>query len=285
MTHTVPLPDQRSLGFAEYGRAHGLPALFCHPTPGSRLHVSTAMSDVADDRGIRLIVPDRPGYGLSDPKPHGRFIDWPGDVAILLTHLGIDRVRVIGYSIGAAYALACASAMPARVTSVSLVGPVAANVFDPDVTAKMTSATHALFALARDHPSQLIKTLETFAPDAESLFTACAAGVSKIDRALLAQSQIASTFQSGCVETLRQRFEGMSADYALLAQPWGFALEEIRTPIDIWCGVEDITTPPAMAQYLAAHLPRHTIHLLPGEGHLCVFTHWESILGAECGVT
>jgi len=68
MTKIITLPDGRNLAFAEYGRANGEPVLFCHPAPGSRLHVSEDMSRVADEMGIWLIVPDRPGYGLSDVK-------------------------------------------------------------------------------------------------------------------------------------------------------------------------------------------------------------------------
>jgi pimeloyl-ACP methyl ester carboxylesterase len=60
------LVSGRRIGCAEYGDPC-LPVLALHGTPGSRLMF--ALSDgAARERGLRLIAPDRPGYGLSDHR-------------------------------------------------------------------------------------------------------------------------------------------------------------------------------------------------------------------------
>jgi hypothetical protein len=50
--------------------------MFFSGTPGSRLDARVGGADaVADQRGVRLIVVERPGYGLSDRKPGRRVVE------------------------------------------------------------------------------------------------------------------------------------------------------------------------------------------------------------------
>ena len=87
---TIKLSDGRTLGYEILGDADGSPLFFFHGTPGSRL-VLAEDDLLAQVPGLRLILPDRPGCGLSDPAPARTLIDWPGDVAQLADHLGLER--------------------------------------------------------------------------------------------------------------------------------------------------------------------------------------------------
>jgi pimeloyl-ACP methyl ester carboxylesterase len=70
LEETVDLPDGRRLGFAEVGDPAGAPLLYFHANPGSRLDFTSERYDEAlRAAGVRFIGTDRPGYGLSDPKP------------------------------------------------------------------------------------------------------------------------------------------------------------------------------------------------------------------------
>src|SRR3954464_13187493 len=106
---SVRLPDGRTMTYAEWGDPGGRLVLGCHGSPSSRLE--RHVEDPGDYRrwGVRVVVPHRPGVGRSDPPPGRRVVDWPADVAGLLTALGIDRFSVLSLSGGAAYALACAA--------------------------------------------------------------------------------------------------------------------------------------------------------------------------------
>ena len=98
------LPDGRILSHATYGDPAGLPVLFFHGTPGS--HVGAELlHDAALAAGVRLIAPDRPGMGESTYQPGRVLLDWPNDVVALADAMGIDRLRIIGYSGGGPYAL------------------------------------------------------------------------------------------------------------------------------------------------------------------------------------
>lgn len=80
--------------------------------------------ELASRSNIRLIVPDRPGMGGSDPDP-GRTLDaWPRDVQALADACGLERFAVLGYSEGIGYAAACAVSLPDRVTRCGFVAPV-----------------------------------------------------------------------------------------------------------------------------------------------------------------
>ena len=70
-----------------------------------------------------MLALDRPGIGLSDPKPGRRVLDWADDAAEVAARLEITRFGVLGWSAGGPHALACAFRMPDRVMVVGLVCP------------------------------------------------------------------------------------------------------------------------------------------------------------------
>lgn len=72
------------------------------------------MHDVAVDYGYRIIAPNRPGFGKSDPQPGRRLLDWPADVTQLADAIGLATFGVIGMSGGGPFSLACANAIPQR---------------------------------------------------------------------------------------------------------------------------------------------------------------------------
>ena len=78
------------MAFAEYGAADGRPLVFCHGFASSRLAGQLLDADAAK-LGLRAIVADRPGHGLSDFKRHRRVAKWTADLASLADALSIDR--------------------------------------------------------------------------------------------------------------------------------------------------------------------------------------------------
>ncbi|CAI7583322.1 unnamed protein product [Penicillium viridicatum] len=76
---TMRLSDGRTLGYAEYGCKTGHPLMFMHGYPQCRLEAS-AIDHIFRQRGIRVIAPERLGFGLSTVQPNRRILDWPTDV-------------------------------------------------------------------------------------------------------------------------------------------------------------------------------------------------------------
>ncbi len=73
------------------------------------------------ETGVRLISPDRPGVGLSDPQPGRTVLDWAHDVGELLDQIEVDRFAVMGWSMGGQYAAAVGHALRHRVTRVAII--------------------------------------------------------------------------------------------------------------------------------------------------------------------
>jgi len=65
---TLNLPDGRTLGYADLGEPDGPLVVHFHGAPSSRLEVA-AYDDEFRQRGVRVVSPERPGYGLSSPLP------------------------------------------------------------------------------------------------------------------------------------------------------------------------------------------------------------------------
>ncbi|HEV3057673.1 MAG TPA: alpha/beta hydrolase, partial [Vicinamibacterales bacterium] len=76
----------------------------------------------SDPDGYRVIVPDLRGHGRStNPSGTFTFRQCASDVAALLDHLGVDRVKAVGLSMGAKTLLHMATAHPARIDAMVLV--------------------------------------------------------------------------------------------------------------------------------------------------------------------
>ena len=112
---TMTLPDGRTLAYTEIGAPGGPVALYFHGAPGSRLEL-VALDEAFAAVGVRVVTPDRPGYGGSTPRRGRTTADWADDVAALADHLGVERFAVMGLSSGGPYAVACASLLGDRVT-------------------------------------------------------------------------------------------------------------------------------------------------------------------------
>src|SRR6201993_1539648 len=93
----VRLRDGRRLSYAQYGDPDGFPILNAHGGLACRLDVAAA-APAAERCGVRLISPDRPGVGRSDPQPGRTILDWTLDATELLDRLQVDRFGVLGWS-------------------------------------------------------------------------------------------------------------------------------------------------------------------------------------------
>ncbi|KAK1989625.1 hypothetical protein LX36DRAFT_14506 [Colletotrichum falcatum] len=79
--------------------------LLCGPLMGSRL-LHVAKDALAKRHRVRVVHPDRPGFGGTTPVPAAdRVRVWLETVPALLAHLGVRRVSVAAHSGGTVYAL------------------------------------------------------------------------------------------------------------------------------------------------------------------------------------
>lgn len=279
ITRETTAKDGRRLAFSEYGQAGGSAVLFCQGTPSSRLaHPDSA---ITRELGARLVVIDRPGFGRSDFQPGRRITDVAAAAAAVMDALDLVRFAVIGVSGGGPFAAAIAQALPERVTRAALTGSTG-PLDGPGTFAGMTPVRRMGYLIARHVPRLMpvaIRLTNDPRRGAERFFSAYTRHNPPADQAILARAEIREMFLRSYRESFRQGIKAFAEEVCLGAGDWGFPLEEIRCPVDIWHGEADNSTPPAMARHLAARIPGARLHLLPGQGHVFVYGDlWREVL-------
>jgi len=117
----------------------------------------------------RVVGLDLRGHGESD-KPHqpeaygrGRMA---GDVVALIDHLGLDRVDLFGFSMGAHVALAAALAAPDRVSNLILGGVGGAMLTHEDDRARTQAMVQAMLADDPETvPNPMMRSFRHFADE------------------------------------------------------------------------------------------------------------------------
>lgn len=269
---TLRLHDGRLLGYAESGSPSGRPLLYFHGIPGSRRE-QHPQQEITAALGLRLLTLERPGYGLSTPQPGRHLLNWPTDVAELVDHLGLSDFDLLGFSGGGPYALACAQRLPHRVTSVTLVSSPA-----PYAAMENLPENLALFTLARDNPLQTHTMLEELAGDGERLYNLMNSSLPEAEGTIMRAPDLAIMYRENMGEAVRQGISGMVQDMALIASDWGFSVEDITCPVQLWHGLNDGITPPVMGRYLHHHIPDCQGHFVPAQGHFLLYPQWHAIL-------
>lgn len=278
---TITLPDGRHLAFAEYGDPAGAPVMLFHGLPGSRIAWGL-MPDDPFPPGLRVIAPDRPGYGRSDPKPGRSLLDWAKDVKHLADHLQLKRFAIVGVSGGGPGALACAFAMPERLSRVGVVAG-AAPTDAPGVFEGMSRVNRFFMRLAWRAP--FLSTLNTrfianvVRRNPERYINVMQRKLHAVDRAALAHPGMRDMLVRDFTEALRQGGQGMVDDMAANhGNPWSFALNQIKAKVLFWYAAEDHSVPPAMGRYLAEQVPGAEYHLVENAGHLWALVSLREVL-------
>jgi pimeloyl-ACP methyl ester carboxylesterase len=279
---TVRLPDGRRLGYAQWGDSGGGPLLFFHGWPGSRLEGRLG-DEAAKASRVRLIALDRPGMGLSDFQPRRAFVDWPDDVVQLADALGLERFAVLGISGGGPYAAACAWKLSDRLTRAGIVSSLAPlNV--SGAIAGMGRRNRLTFQLV-GHVAVLRRILmaAVAASVARSPDRVLERGVAAtVDKSYLRRPDVREILAKSLSEAFRSGSSGPAWEMGLYARPWGFPLEDIRRPVDLWHGEQDANAPVGMGRHLAASIPECRARFYPGEGHLHFVDRLPEIFAALC---
>lgn len=272
---TMLLPDGRQLGFDDIGDADGKPVLFMHGTPGSRLYWTLAgPGRPVHDAGVRLIAPDRPGMGLSDPQPERTVDSLVEDMERLAGSLGIDRMAVIGFSGGTAYALALAARRPDLVMSLALVAPIC-DLTVPSIRAHVDPSLKRGLSLACGvGPVIPLLLREAGTPSVVSAVAERVwARLPASDRRVLGSERVHSAAARTIEEAARQGLEGARLDLEILCRPWEFSLSDVQAPVSVFTGASDPWSTEEMAHWLEVGLRRCRVFRLTGEGHFTILVN------------
>jgi pimeloyl-ACP methyl ester carboxylesterase len=276
-------PDGRVIALEIVGDRAGAPVLICHGLADSRL-AAQWLRPAAEELGLCVIAPDRPGTGRSDRRRLGGLGDWAADATLILDALHVDSAALLGISGGGPFAAACAVRIPGRVRSLMLVSALGApdwptNGIAPGERMSLMLAAHApafsawsldrLAALARLRPELFLRLAATAQPEA--------------DIRALQHPGLRESFLTSYVEAFRGGSWGVAQDLRLLTQSWDFDLGSITAPTWVQHGDADTTVPVQHARLYAGAIPGAQLRIYPGHGHFSIFREPRDVLAALAG--
>lgn len=262
----------RDLAYTDIGDPSGPCVFFFHGAPMSRLHL-VGVEDQFAAQGLRVVSPDRPGYGRSSPQLGRSMADWPMDVAALADALGINRFLVAAHSSGGPYAVACSALLPDRV----LAGAVLAGVTDmawPGAWDGYIEDETRLMRMPNENAAAAW-CAERFGADGSG-FLEAPFEFPEPDLPILEDQ----TFGEAVAEALRQGIAGYAQDVYVQGRPWPFDPSRISIPIDVVHGELDTLLPVAHSRHTAELIPGATFREYPGHGHLTILSELPMIASA-----
>jgi len=256
----VPIDDDRHVAYAEYGDPAGHPVVFFHGTPGSR-RLGRLFDDAARREGVRVLAPDRPGYGRSSPWPMRDLSDTGAFVAPVLDDAGVDRVGVVGFSGGGPHALAFAATHGGRVASVDIV----AGATPPSLPPRAPPMQRLLGRLASTTPRLLSGLIRAQAWLADHL--APAVVVSQYT-AETPPDEMTTLVARDFVDAVAHSQCGVVTELELLVTPWDLPLGTVDRPVRLWHGARDTNVPIDAARALRDRLPDARLTAFEDADHL-----------------
>jgi pimeloyl-ACP methyl ester carboxylesterase len=226
-----------NLAYEDHGGGSDLPPIvFLHGAGGNRLHWPPALRRMADARTLAL---DLPGHGQSPDTTAVTVDDFVARVEAWRRAVGLERMVVVGHSLGSAIALTYALELPEVAAALVLVGAGARLWVNPALLEGLADPDRWQATV-----DQIIRW--SFAQQA-------APRIVELARRRMLETDPA---------ILRRDFQAC-AGFDVIAR-----LAEIRTPTLVVCGLEDRMTPPALGEALAEGIAGARWRPISGSGHM-----------------
>ena len=247
-------------------------SIFHHGSPGAA-EPFEPFHRAAAERGIVLAFPSRAGFGGSGRQEGRTVASAAADAVALADHLGHERFLTAGWSGGGPHALACAAMLPDRVRAAASVAGVAPyDAEGLDWTGGMGEDNQFEYPLAARDPAALLEWME---PQTEPMsriepdewVRRLGSLISDVDA-----RSVTGAFGEYLAGSYRAAFRdgpwGWYDDDLAFVGDWGFDVADIRVPVAVWQGHEDMFVPITHGEWLAVHIPGARAHLRPEHGHL-----------------
>jgi pimeloyl-ACP methyl ester carboxylesterase len=253
-TRELTMPDRRTVTYCCYGAPDGVPVVSLGGAPSIRWERPDVVA-AFEACGLRVLVPDRPGYGGSTRRPGRLVADVVDDVRALAEAQGWRSLAVTGHSCGGPHALACAALLPERVARCAVVAGIApADAPGIDFFGRDKPGSGPGFLLARQGEQYLRpRLIERGREVIAALEAADEAANEAVDE---------GTDEGGSPGRLARLrasllggLDGWVDDDLAVVRPWGFDVRAVTVPVTIWYGSADYRSPRTHADWLMANVP------------------------------
>lgn len=257
----------------EFGAADGVPCLYFHGTNSGPAEAAL-LGDAAQHRGVRLISVPRPEPVAQPTTEEHPLVAWGRRLGLTADKLGLGRFVVAGWSAGASLALACAHALPGRVSGAALINPA-----PPAGSSGLNRQQRAITFCCRHAPWLIRRVL------APLLARASGVAAEHLDDPR-AQSRALALFpradrgllRAVLEDPVQRRMLGAMSAQSAAAGPgaiasdlltvwgprgWGFDPCGAVGPLHAFAGDQDASAP--FVRMLARHSPQVCAHHFPGD--------------------
>ncbi|KAK6502906.1 hypothetical protein TWF481_007947 [Arthrobotrys musiformis] len=279
------LSNGRTLTYRTYGPPNGNPIFYLHGSPSSSLEAAALLPHLSS-RNIRIIAPNRPGFGHSSHYKPRKITDHAHDILALADSLGIQTFKVMGLSGGGPYSLACTRVIPPeRLNGVGVIAGVAPWKLSP--TKGMDWHGWMRFYLVR-YLSWTFNTaylrrsfnekLESWSIDEKREFWRKDVGNTAIDlgekdKLVAGDEKVVEEIVDCTMEAFEGGCEGPMLDSVLLVADWDFELEDIDVGVKLYFGSEDRSTPVHGAREMQKVIRGSKLVEYEGEGHFSILVN------------
>ncbi len=271
------------VGLHAFGPVDGVPVLFLH---GALFGIAAlpGMREAAQTLGLRIIVPERPGFGHTAIGDNRDTVGLATRQAVdVLNSLGLQQVVVLAHDIGTRFAVRLALDAPGRVAAV-----IAAPATPPMQTWAQTAdmpTRHRVNAWAAQHlPALMDKIvalgLAQIARNGVEVIPGLVFDGCDFDQAILRQPAARAVLQEAFHLAWAQRGAGLRADMHLTNEDWQYEARRVTAPFLCLHGTESRTVSRNAVEALARMLPKGRFRLVEGAGHSLPLSHPALILRA-----
>jgi 4,5:9,10-diseco-3-hydroxy-5,9,17-trioxoandrosta-1(10),2-diene-4-oate hydrolase len=243
----------------------GLPLVMLHgggPGASAWSNFGSALPGFAEH--FRTLLIDQPGFGGSDkPEVVGNYYRFAADYVVhLLDELGIERVHLLGNSLGGGTAMRLALTHPKRVGRLILMGPGGAslNIFHAD-------------------PTEGVKRLMDFAANPSRAALRAFISVMVVNQDLVTDALVEERYADATAPGAQAALASMGASFWKAdAYEDGMLWREahrLRTHTLLTWGREDRVNPLDGAMVALKLIPKASLHVFPNCGH------WAQIEAAD----
>ncbi|AFK20358.1 alpha/beta hydrolase [Haloferax mediterranei ATCC 33500] len=258
----VSLDGEKQVAYAEYGCSDGAPVVFLHGTPGSR-RLGALFDAAARERDIRVLAPDRPGYGRSTHWSSRSIHDADAVITAVLDDADEEVAGLVAFSGGAPHALATVATQPDRINRVDVVAGAT-----PPGTADSTPAIQRLLGkLATATPTVLRGLLRGQAWLADRLDPSFV--VSQYTNGTESiPDDVAAIVKADFVEAISGHGVGAVTDFRDAATAWELPAGTIETDVCFWHGAEDTNVPIDGVRRFKSQFPTARLNVFDDADHL-----------------
>jgi 2-hydroxy-6-oxonona-2,4-dienedioate hydrolase len=249
------------LGDLHYHEAgDGPPLLLLHGSgPGVSAWANFRGNLAAFAAHFRVLALDMPGFGISYSPEENPVMHAPGAVSTFLDALGIDRLAVVGNSLGGGVAARLAASEPERVSRLVTLGGVGIPLFSPLPSEGIIRLVEFVEDPTRDRLVQWMRSMV-------------------YDPAVLTDEFVEMRWQAATDPTALAGIRRMyNADMLAALRPVMLdnpatltMLRQIKAPTLLTWGRDDRVTPLDGALAPMRLIPKCELHVFPDCGHWCM---------------